>query len=81
VASEQTPLDPDPPGSERLHVAQATALEVDSLQRLSDAPKEAEVITDHLVDSALCGYTFAGPESQTIRLQGDTFDPANGKAE
>lgn len=57
---QQGPLDPDNPDSERLTVAEATRLGTEALGRLGYAAEEAAIITDHLIDSALCGYTFAG---------------------
>ncbi len=53
-------LDLDSPNCERLTVAEAIAVCMGALDRLGYEPDDARIITDHLVDSALCGYTFAG---------------------
>jgi LDH2 family malate/lactate/ureidoglycolate dehydrogenase len=52
--------DADAAESERLSAAEALALACEALRRFGYTPDEARVIADHLVDSALCGYTFAG---------------------
>lgn len=53
-------LDPDTPESERLSVEAASRLGTEALARLGYSPDEAGIIVEHLIDSALCGYTFAG---------------------
>lgn len=53
-------LDADAEGKERLSVAEATRLGIEALTRLGYAGDEAGIVTDHLIDSALCGYAFAG---------------------
>lgn len=60
MTNEAPMLDHDSPNCERLTVAEAVAVCMDALDRLGYAPEDAQIITDHLVDSALCGYTFAG---------------------
>jgi LDH2 family malate/lactate/ureidoglycolate dehydrogenase len=60
-------LDPDRPDAVRLSEAEARALSNESLMRLGYTLEEATVVTDQLVDNALCGYTFAGlPRILTI---------------
>ena len=53
-------LDPDTPDTVRLRVPQATALGAGALQRVGYTADEAAIIVERLVDSALCGYPFAG---------------------
>ena len=60
MTNESLMLDHDSPNCERLTVAEAVAVCMDALDRLGYEPDDARIITDHLVDSALCGYTFAG---------------------
>ena len=60
MSNEQAHLDSEAAGSERLTVAEASRLGIEALRRLGYTPDEARIITAHLVDSALCGYTFAG---------------------
>jgi LDH2 family malate/lactate/ureidoglycolate dehydrogenase len=51
----------------RLSEAEATATAVRALQRIGFSADESKVIAAHLVDAALCGYTFAGlPRILTI---------------
>ena len=52
-------LDPDRPDGIRLSVAEARALGEASLQRIGYPADEAAIITDQLVENALCGYRFA----------------------
>jgi LDH2 family malate/lactate/ureidoglycolate dehydrogenase len=60
MLTEQARLDADTPDSIRLTLAEATALALDALRRLGYAREEADIVSAHLIDSALCGYTFAG---------------------
>ena len=52
-------LDPDRPDGVRLSVADARALGETALQRIGYPADEATIITDQLIDNALCGYRFA----------------------
>lgn len=52
-------LDPDRPDGVRLSVAEAHALGEKALQRIGYVADEATIITDQLIDNALCGYRFA----------------------
>lgn len=52
-------LDPDRPGGVRLSVAEARVLGETALQRIGYPADEATIITDQLIDNALCGYRFA----------------------
>jgi LDH2 family malate/lactate/ureidoglycolate dehydrogenase len=53
-------LDPDRPDARRLDLAEATALGLRALARIGYADEEAGIVTDQLIDNALCGYGFAG---------------------
>ncbi len=52
-------LDPDRPNSVRVSVAEARALGESALLRIGYPADEATIITDQLIDNALCGYRFA----------------------
>jgi LDH2 family malate/lactate/ureidoglycolate dehydrogenase len=52
-------LDPDRPDGVRLSVAEARVLGETALQRIGYPADEAAIITDQLIDNALCGYRFA----------------------
>ncbi len=52
-------LDPDRPDGVRLSVADARVLGETALQRIGYPADEATIITDQLIDNALCGYRFA----------------------
>ncbi len=52
-------LDPDRPDGVRLSVADARALGETTLRRIGYPADEATIITDQLIDNALCGYRFA----------------------
>jgi LDH2 family malate/lactate/ureidoglycolate dehydrogenase len=52
-------LDADRPDGVRLSVAEARALGEAALQRIGYPADEAAIITDQLIDNALCGYRFA----------------------
>jgi L-2-hydroxycarboxylate dehydrogenase (NAD+) len=52
-------LDRDRPDGIRLSVAAARALGEAALQRIGYPGDEAAIITDQLIDNALCGYRFA----------------------
>jgi LDH2 family malate/lactate/ureidoglycolate dehydrogenase len=52
-------LDQDRPGTVRLSEAQARALAMRALDRCGYDEAGATIITDQLVDNALCGYPFA----------------------
>jgi len=52
-------LDPDRPDTMRLTVAEARALGEAALQRIGYPAEDAAIVTDQLVDNALCGYRFA----------------------
>jgi LDH2 family malate/lactate/ureidoglycolate dehydrogenase len=52
-------LDPDAPDTIRLTVFEARQLGEATLRRIGYPSDEATVITDQLIDNALCGYRFA----------------------
>src|SRR5215469_2864521 len=52
-------LDADRPDTVRLSVAEARALGEMALQRIGYPADEATIVTDQLIDNALCGYRFA----------------------
>ena len=52
-------LDEDRPGTVRLSEAQARAVAMRALDRCGYDEGGATIITDQLVDNALCGYPFA----------------------
>ena len=52
-------LDPDRPDAVRLSVADARALGEATLRRIGYPADDAAIITDQLIDNALCGYRFA----------------------
>ena len=49
-----------PPGAVRLSVGDARALGDAALARIGYGADDACIITDQLIDNALCGYRFAG---------------------
>ena len=53
-------LDPDTQDTQRLSVAEATALGERALTRVGYSGEDARIIVDQLVDNSLCGYRFAG---------------------
>ena len=53
-------LDPNRPDAVRLGVGEARALAVAALARIGYGDDDAGIITDQLIDNALCGYRFAG---------------------
>jgi LDH2 family malate/lactate/ureidoglycolate dehydrogenase len=60
-------LDDDPPGTVRLTEAQGRAVSMRALDRCGYNETDATIITDQLVDNALCGYKFASlPRILTI---------------
>ena len=60
-------LDEDRPGTVRLTEAQARAIAMKALERCGYGVTDATIITDQLVDNALCGYKFASlPRILTI---------------
>ena len=52
-------LDEDGPDKVRMSEADARELGEESLRRLGYTPEEAGIITDQMIDNALCGYRFA----------------------
>src|ERR1700733_14363416 len=52
-------LDADGPDTLRLSVTAARELGEAALQRIGYSGDEAAIITDQLIDNALCGYRFA----------------------
>jgi LDH2 family malate/lactate/ureidoglycolate dehydrogenase len=59
MASQNNLLDADGPGTIRMTADEARALGEESLRRLGYPQGEAAIITDQLIDNALCGYRFA----------------------
>lgn len=53
-------LDPDTPDTVRLPVEVASQIGITALRHIGYTPEEADIIVGHLMDSALCGYAFAG---------------------
>src|SRR3984957_1819424 len=68
-------LDPDRPDGVRLSVAEARILGETALRRIGYPADEATIITDQLVDNALCGYRFAS----LPRILGIADDEKTGK--
>jgi LDH2 family malate/lactate/ureidoglycolate dehydrogenase len=60
MSSGSNYLDPDRPGAVRLSVGDARALGEAALARIGYDAEDAGIITDQLIDNALCGYRFAG---------------------
>src|ERR1700722_5790974 len=61
------PLDEDRPDTVRLTETQARAVAMRALERCGYDEAGATIITDQLVDNALCGYPFASlPRILTI---------------
>ena len=69
-------LDPDRPDGVRLSVAEARALGEATLRRIGYPADEATIITDQLIDNALCGYRFAS----LPRILAIAEDEKTGKA-
>jgi LDH2 family malate/lactate/ureidoglycolate dehydrogenase len=59
MAQQHEPLDADGPDKVRMTPDEARALGEESLRRLGYPQDEAAIITDQLIDNALCGYRFA----------------------
>jgi LDH2 family malate/lactate/ureidoglycolate dehydrogenase len=53
-------LDSDTPDTVRMPVADAVELAISALKRVGYTGEEATIISDQLIDNALCGYKFAG---------------------
>jgi len=69
-------LDSDGPDTLRLDVAAARQLGESALQRIGYDAGEAAIITDQLIDNALCGYRFASlPRILTIADDARTQRP------
>jgi LDH2 family malate/lactate/ureidoglycolate dehydrogenase len=68
-------LDPDRPEAVRLSVGDARALAEAVLARIGYGADDACIITDQLIDNALCGYRFAGlPRILAIAREAKTRD-------
>ncbi len=52
-------LDADTPDTVRMTPAEATELGMGALKRIGYSAEDAKIITDQLIDNALCGYRFA----------------------
>jgi LDH2 family malate/lactate/ureidoglycolate dehydrogenase len=59
MAQQHDLLDADGPDTVRMTPDEARALGEESLRRLGYPQDEAAIITDQLIDNALCGYRFA----------------------
>ena len=59
MAQQPALLDADGPDTVRMTPDEARALGEESLRRLGYPQDEAAIITDQLIDNALCGYRFA----------------------
>jgi LDH2 family malate/lactate/ureidoglycolate dehydrogenase len=59
MAQQHNLLDADGPDTVRMTPDEARALGEESLRRLGYPQDEAVIITDQLIDNALCGYRFA----------------------
>jgi LDH2 family malate/lactate/ureidoglycolate dehydrogenase len=59
MAAQHDLLDADGPDTVRMTPGEARALGEESLRRLGYPQDEAAIITDQLIDNALCGYRFA----------------------
>src|SRR6202012_3560527 len=76
MASQNNLLDADGPGTIRMTADEARALGEESLRRLGYPQGEAAIITDQLIDNALCGYRFASlPRILTIADDARTQRP------
>ncbi len=53
-------LDPNRPDAVRLSVDEARSLGEDALARIGYCGDDGRIITDQLIENALCGYRFAG---------------------
>jgi hypothetical protein len=72
VAALYSRAGPDPPEAVRLSVSDALALGEAALGRIG---YDACIITDQLIDNALCGYWFAGlPRILAIAREAKTRD-------
>jgi LDH2 family malate/lactate/ureidoglycolate dehydrogenase len=60
MSDDSNYLDPDRPDAVRLSVRDARALGEAALARIGYGEDDARIITDQLIDNALCGYRFAG---------------------
>jgi LDH2 family malate/lactate/ureidoglycolate dehydrogenase len=68
-------FDPDRPEAVRLSVGDARALGEAALARIGYVADDACIITDQLIDNALCGYRFAGlPRILAIAREARTRD-------
>lgn len=59
TANQTPPLDEDGPDRIRMSVDDAHALGMDALRRIGFDEGDARIVTDQLIDNALCGYRFA----------------------
>jgi hypothetical protein len=68
-------LDPDRPGAVRLSIGDARAFGEAALAPIGYGADDARIITDQLIDNALCGYRFAGlPRILAIAREAKTRD-------
>jgi hypothetical protein len=68
-------FDTDRPEAVRLSVGDARALGDAALARIGYGADDASIITDQLIDNALCGYRFAGlPRILAIAREAKTRD-------
>src|SRR5476649_1166054 len=58
-AGQDELLDADTPDTVRMSPAAAAELGKGALQRIGYSAEDAQIITDQLIDNALCGYRFA----------------------
>ena len=69
-------LDPDRPEAVRLSVGNARALGEAALVRIGYGADDACIITDQLIDNALCGYRFIANMAVFLASEGRRrFDP------
>jgi LDH2 family malate/lactate/ureidoglycolate dehydrogenase len=66
----QTLVDADGPDTIRMSVADARALGERALTRLGFDTNDARIVTDQLIDNALCGYRFASL-ARILAIAGD----------
>ena len=75
MSSGSNYLDPDRPGTVRLRMDDARALGEGALARIGYGTDDAGIITDQLIDNALCGCRFAGlPRILAIAREAKTRD-------
>ena len=74
-------MDETTPGRVRLSAAEACALAQRALEAIGYDMKEARIVTDHVVDAALCGHDYSGlPKILNVALRSQATAPAIASA-